>query len=89
MNPTRHTALAHLSSPSVRPNGQRITPLYDDPARAAQFSATPTDLTLDYAKSSIRDAARDARFSPADAADLHDASNVTLIAQRDKPRGEA
>ena len=85
MNPTRHTALAPLSSPSVRPNGQRITPLNDDPARAAQFSATPTDLTLDYAKSSIRDA----RFSPADAADLHDASNVTLIAQRHKPRGEA
>ena len=85
MNPTRHTALAHLSSPSVRPNGQRITPLNDDPARAAQFSAPPTDLTLDYAKLSIRDA----RFAPADAAAPHDASNVTLIAQRDKPRGEA
>src|SRR5208282_2720631 len=71
MNPTRHAAFAHLSALAARPNGRRITHLYEaDPARAARFSATLDDLTLDYAKSSIDDAAREALFALAEAADL-------------------
>jgi glucose-6-phosphate isomerase len=71
MNPTRHAAFAQLSALAARPNGRRITPLYDaDPTRAARFSSTLDDLTLDYSKSSIDDAARDALFALAEAADL-------------------
>jgi len=71
MDPTRHAAFARLSALAARPNGRRITPLYEaDPARAARFSATFDDLTLDYSKSSIDDAAREALFALAEAADL-------------------
>jgi glucose-6-phosphate isomerase len=71
MAPTRHAALACLSALAARPDGRRITPLYAaDPQRAQRFTATLDDLTLDYSKSSIDDAARDALFALAEAADL-------------------
>jgi glucose-6-phosphate isomerase len=71
MTPTRHAALAHISALAARPDGRNITHLYEaDPTRAARFSASFDDLTLDYAKTSIDDIARDALFALADAADL-------------------
>jgi glucose-6-phosphate isomerase len=101
MDPTRHAALARLSALAARPNGRRITPLYEaDPARAARFSAELDDLTLDYSQSSIDNAARDALFGLAEAADLdgfrrrlfagaHDGSTAALIARFRALRGEA
>ena len=71
MPTTRHAAFAQLSALADRPNGRRITHLYEaDPTRAARFSATLDDLTLDYGKTSIDDAAREALFALAEAADL-------------------
>src|SRR5271165_6157587 len=71
MTATRHAAFARLSALAARPNGRRITHLYEaDPARAARFSATLDDLTLDYSKTAIDDAAREALFALAEAADL-------------------
>ena len=71
MKPTRHAAFARLAALAARPNGRRITHLYDaDPHRAQRFTATLDDLTLDYSKSSIDEAAREALFALAEAADL-------------------
>jgi len=64
-------AQARLSSLAARPDGRRITPLFAaDPARAARFTATQDDLALDFSKNAIDDAALDALFDLARAADL-------------------
>ncbi len=54
-----------------RPDGRRITPLFAaDPGRAARFTAHFDDLSLDYSKSSIDDAALEALFGLAETAGL-------------------
>jgi glucose-6-phosphate isomerase len=68
---TRSAAFARLSALAARPAGRLITPLFAaDPARAARFSASLDDLTLDFSKNAIDDAALDALLALADAADL-------------------
>src|SRR5581483_10164508 len=67
----RPAALARLAHLAARPDGRRITPLFDaDPQRAHRFSAALDDLLLDFSKSAIDDAVLDALFALADAADL-------------------
>jgi glucose-6-phosphate isomerase len=67
----RHAAFAHLRSLAARPDGHRITPLFAaDPRRAERFTLTLDDLTLDVSKSAIDDAALQALFALAAAADL-------------------
>ncbi len=69
--PPRQAAFARLRDLAARPDGARITPLFAaDPARAARFSASLDDLTLDFSKTAIDDAALDALFALAEAADL-------------------
>ncbi len=73
MTDPRHAALARLRQLANRPGGRRITPLFAaDPERAARFTAGLDDLTLDFSKSSIDDAARDALLDLADIAGLDD-----------------
>ncbi|HVC61660.1 MAG TPA: glucose-6-phosphate isomerase [Acetobacteraceae bacterium] len=67
----RSAAFARLAQLAARPDGRRITPLFDaDPDRARRFSATLDDLILDFSKSAIDDAVLDALFALAEAADL-------------------
>lgn len=68
---TRPAAFAHLAALAARPGGRLITPLFSaDPARAARFSASLEDLTLDFSKNAIDDAALDGLLALAQAADL-------------------
>ena len=68
---TRPAAFAHLSALAARPGGRLITPLFAaDPARAVRFSASLDDLTLDFSKNAIDDAALDGLLALAQAADL-------------------
>ncbi|MGA3397785.1 MAG: glucose-6-phosphate isomerase [Acetobacteraceae bacterium] len=67
----RSAAFARLAQLAARPDGRRITPLFDaDPGRAHKFSASLDDLTLDFSKSAIDGAVLDALFALAEAADL-------------------
>ena len=67
----RSAAFARLAQLAARPDGRRITPLFDaDPERARKFSASLDDLMLDFSKSAIDAAALDALFALAEAADL-------------------
>jgi len=67
----RMAALDRLRSFASRPDGQRITPLFAaDHDRAARFSVSLDDLTLNFSRSSIDDNALDALFALAGAADL-------------------
>ncbi len=69
----RSAAFVRLRQLADRPGGRRITPLFAaDPHRAARFSVALDDLTLDFSKSSLDDAALDALFGLADAAGLDD-----------------
>ena len=69
--PTRQAAFSHLRSLAERPAGRLITPLFAaDPGRAARFTAHFGDLSLDFSKSSIDDAALAALFALAQTADL-------------------
>ena len=73
MTDPRHAAFARLRQLAERPGGRRITPLFAaDPRRAIRFAAALDDLTLDFAKSSIDDAAFDALFGLADVVGLDD-----------------
>jgi glucose-6-phosphate isomerase len=66
-----NAAFQRLADLAARPDGRRITPLFDaDPARAHRFSASLDDLTLDFSKSSIDDTALEALFALAATADL-------------------
>ena len=66
-----NAAFQRLADLAARPDGRRITPLFDaDPARAHRFSASLDDLTLDFSKSAIDDAALEALFALATTADL-------------------
>ena len=68
---TRPAAFAHRAALAARPGGRLITPLFSaDPARAARFSASLEDLTLDFSKNAIDDAALDGLLALAQAADL-------------------
>ena len=68
---TRSAAFAHLAALAARPGGRAITPLFAaDPARAERFSAGLGDLTLDFSKNAIDDAALDGLLALAQAADL-------------------
>ena len=68
---TRPAAFAQLAALAARPGGRLITPLFSaDPARAARFSASLDDLTLDFSKNAIDDAALDGLLALAQAADL-------------------
>lgn len=67
----RSAAFARLAQLAARPDGRRITPLFDaDPDRARRFSASLDDLTIDFSKSAIDAAVLDALFALAEAADL-------------------
>ncbi|WP_204848197.1 glucose-6-phosphate isomerase [Rhodopila globiformis] len=67
----RHAAFARLKALADRPDGRRITPLFAaDPGRAARFTAQLDDLSLDLSKTAIDEAALDALFALAEAADL-------------------
>ena len=71
MTDTRSNAFAQLRQLAARADARRITPLFAaDPQRATRFTAALDDLTLDFSKSSIDDAALNALFALADAADL-------------------
>ena len=60
-----------LRALAARTGGTRITPLFAaDPDRAARFSVSLDDLTLDISRSSIDDTALDALFGLAGSADL-------------------
>lgn len=68
---TRSAAFAHLAALAARPGGRAITPLFAaDPARAERFSAGLGDLTLDFSKNAIDDAALEGLLALAQAADL-------------------
>ena len=70
-DPARGAAFDHLRALAARPGGRRITPLFRaDPGRAGRFAATLDDLSLDFSRSSIDDAALDGLFALAGAADL-------------------
>lgn len=67
----RQNGFGRLRQLAERPDGRRITPLFaTDPARAERFTAHFDDLSLDFSKSSIDDAALGALFALADVADL-------------------
>ncbi len=73
----RGTALAavfeRLRALAARPEGRRIAPLFAaDPGRAARFALSLDDLTLDFSRTAIDDAALDALFALAEAAGLDD-----------------
>ena len=69
--PNRQTGFRHLRTLAERPDGRLITPLFaGDPGRAATFTAHFDDLSLDFSKSSIDDAALDGLFALAQTADL-------------------
>ena len=60
-----------LATLATRPDAHAIRPLFAaDPTRSARFSATSGDLTLDFSKTAIDDAARIALLGLAYAADL-------------------
>jgi glucose-6-phosphate isomerase len=64
---------SQLRALADRPNGRRITPLFvADPERAARFTASFNDLSLDFSKSSIDEIALDALFAVAETAGLED-----------------
>ena len=68
---TRAAAFDRLRALAARPDGRRITPLFAaDPGRAARYSASLDDLTLDFSRSAIDDTALEALFALAKAADL-------------------
>ncbi|MDR3534338.1 MAG: glucose-6-phosphate isomerase [Rhodopila sp.] len=70
--PNRQAGFARLRQLAERPDGRRITPLFAaDPGRAARFTANFDDLSLDFSKSAIDDAALDTLFALADTADLN------------------
>src|SRR4051794_13811089 len=70
-NPERAAWFTRLSALAARPDGRRITPLFDaDPSRATRFSVALDDLTLDFSRSSIDDTALNTLFDLAEAADL-------------------
>ncbi len=67
----RAAGFARLRALAARPDGRRITPLFAaDPNRAAQFTATLDDLTLDFSRSAIDGAVLDALFGLAETAGL-------------------
>jgi glucose-6-phosphate isomerase len=71
MTDARTAAFVRLRQLAGRPGGRHITPLFAaDPHRATRFGAALDDLTLDFSKSSIDEAALDALFALADAAGL-------------------
>ena len=73
MTDARTAAFVRLRQLANRPGGRRITSLFAaDPHRAVRFGAALDDLTLDFSKSSIDDAALDALFALADVAGLED-----------------
>jgi glucose-6-phosphate isomerase len=68
----RQAGFSHLRALAQRPDGRLITPLFAaDPERAARFTAHFDDLSLDFSKTSIDDAALDALFALAQTADLN------------------
>ena len=68
----RQAGFSHLRSLAERPGGRLITPLFAaDPGRAERFTAHFDDLSLDFSKSSIDDAALTALFALTETADLH------------------
>jgi glucose-6-phosphate isomerase len=69
--PNRQAGFHHIRALADRPDGRRITPLFAaDPQRAARFTTSFADLSLDFSKSSIDDTALDALFALARTADL-------------------
>jgi glucose-6-phosphate isomerase len=69
--PNRQAGFTQLRALADRPDGRLITPLFAaDPQRAQRFTATFSDLSLDFSKSSIDDTALDALFALARTADL-------------------
>jgi glucose-6-phosphate isomerase len=69
--PNRQAGFARLRELAERPDGRRITPLFAaDPNRAARFTASFADLSLDFSKSSVDDTALQALFALAETADL-------------------
>src|SRR3954470_12228518 len=69
--PNRQAGFTQLRALADRSDGRLITPLFAaDPHRAQRFTATFNDLSLDFSKSSIDDAALDALFALARTADL-------------------
>ena len=65
------TAWHHLAMLAARPDAGAIRPLFAaDPHRAARFTATLDDLTLDISKSSIDDAVLGALLTLAESADV-------------------
>jgi glucose-6-phosphate isomerase len=72
MTNPRSAAFGILRQLTSRPGAGLITPLFHaDPDRARRYRAELDDLTLDFSKSSIDDAALEALFGLADAADLN------------------
>ena len=70
-NTARSAAFARLHALADRPGARHITALFAaDPARASRYALTLDDLTLDYAKTAIDEAARAALFALAEAAGL-------------------
>ena len=68
---TRAAGFDRLRALAARPDGRRISPLFAaDPNRAARYTATLDDLTLDFSRSAIDGAVLDALFALAKAADL-------------------
>lgn len=68
---SRTTHFECLRQLADRPGGRDITPLFAaDPNRAARFTLSLDDLSLDVSKSAIDDTALDALFALADAAGL-------------------
>jgi glucose-6-phosphate isomerase len=69
--PDRQAGFTQLRALADRRDGRRITKLFAaDPGRAARFTASLGDLSLDFSKSSIDDAALEALFALARTADL-------------------
>ncbi len=69
--PARHAAFARLAALAARPDGRRITPLLAaDPDRAQRLSFALDDLSLDFSRTAIDDAVRQALFELVRAADL-------------------
>jgi len=66
----RHAAFTHLAALAARPEARRIAPRLADPARPRRLIATLDDLSLDLTRTSLDDAALDALFGLAAAADL-------------------
>ncbi len=86
MTDLRIEAFAHLRQLAARPDARRITPLFArDPARATRFRAVWGDLTVDFSKSSIDDAALEGLFHLAAAADLEGFRRRLFAGERVNP----